>query len=81
MDDHILRVVALDERDVLIDRISSTLIPVRAGSLLIRRQYMHASVQTVQIPWLTVADVLIQNQRLILGKNTYSVDTRVYAVR
>ena len=78
--DHILRVVALDKRYVLIDGVGSTLVPVRAGGLLIGRQYMDSAVETVQIPWLSVADVLVENQRLILGENTHGIDAGVDAV-
>ena len=35
---------------------------------------MHTSKETVQIPRLSIADVFIQNQRLILGQNTHRIN-------
>ena len=34
---------------------------------------MNASVETVQIPGLAVADVFIQHQRLVLGQNSHGI--------
>ena len=80
-DDHILWIITIDERDVLIDCISGTFVPVRTGCLLIRRQNMYATVETVKIPRLSVSNVLIQNKWLILGQNTNGINAGVYAVR
>ena len=41
---------------------------------------MDAAVQTVQIPGLSVADVLIEFQRLVLGQDANCVDPRVDTV-
>ena len=41
---------------------------------------MCAAVLLVKIPRLTVADIIMKNERLILCENAYCVDTRVYAV-
>ena len=73
-DDNILRIVALNKGNVLIDCIGRSLVPVRAGGLLIGRQYMDSAVETIQIPWLSVAYVLVQNQWLILGKDPYRIN-------
>ena len=66
-DNNILRIITIDKCKVLVDRVSGSLVPVAAVSLLIRGQYMNAAVQTVQIPRLAVANILVQYQRLILG--------------
>ena len=31
---------------------------------------MYAAVQAVQVPWLSVADVLVEQQRLVLRQDT-----------
>ena len=41
---------------------------------------MHAAVQTVQIPGLAIADVLVQLLGLILGRDANGVDVGVHAV-
>ena len=35
---------------------------------------MNASSDFVQIPRLTVSDIVIESERLILSKNTYSIN-------
>ena len=49
-DDDVLRVIAVDEADVLVDGVCSAFVPVGTLCLLIRRQGMDAAVQTVQVP-------------------------------
>ena len=58
-DDHILGIISFNERNILVDRVGGSLVPVRAGGLLIRRQHMDTSIKTVQIPGLPIADVFI----------------------
>ena len=41
---------------------------------------MNASMQAVQIPGLSVSDVLVEHKRLILGQNTHSIDAGINAV-
>ena len=36
---------------------------------------MDTSVQAVQIPGLSVADVLIQDKRLVLGQDTHCINS------
>ena len=79
-DDHILGLIAVDEVDVLIDGVGGALVPVRAGGRLVGGQHMDAAVQTVQVPGLAVADVLIEHQRLVLGQDAHRVDPRIDAV-
>ena len=79
-DDHILRVVAFDERYVLINCIGRALVPVGTSRLLVRRQDMDAAVEAIQIPGLSVPDILIEYHGLILGENAYCVNTRVDTV-
>ena len=47
---------------------------------LIGRQNLGAGVGFVQTPGLAVADVLVELQGLVLGENTYGVDTGIDAV-
>ena len=80
-DDHIVRVKALDEVDVLVDGVGSALVP--AGLLvmaLVGGQHLGAAVGLVQAPGLAVADILVQLQGLILGQNAHGVDAGVNAV-
>ena len=79
-DQHIVRLIALNKGDVLIDGIRRSLIPLRFFALCVRRQNLHTAMGTVQPPRLAVADILIQFQRLILGQNTHSIDLGVDTV-
>ena len=58
--DNIFRIIPVNEGNILIDGVGSALIPVGAGCLLVRRQHMHTTVQTVQVPRLTIAHVLVR---------------------
>ena len=79
-DQHVIRVIALDKRDVLIDRVGCALVPFGILALGIGRQDLHAAVRGVQTPRLAVADVLIELQRLILRQDADRIDLGVYAV-
>ena len=79
-DDDILGIIAVNEGQVLIDGVGGALVPVRAAGLLVGRQDMYAAVQTVQVPRLAVADILIQDKRLILGQNTDGINVGVDTV-
>ena len=79
-DDDILGVIAVNERQVLIDGVGRALVPVRAGSLLVRRQNVNTAVQAVKVPRLAVADVLVQDEGLILGQDAHRVNIRIDTV-
>ena len=79
-DDDVLGIIAVDEADVLVDGVCSALVPVGAVCLLVRGQGVHTAVQTVQIPRLTVTDVLVQLLGLVLRCDTNGVDIGVDAV-
>ena len=79
-DDDVLGIITINEGNVLIDSVGCALVPVRARSLLIRRQNMDAAMQTVQVPGLAIADVLVQDEGLILGKDTDGINVGVNAV-
>ena len=79
-DNDVLGIIAVDEANVLIDGVCSALVPVGAVCLLVRRQGVHTAVQTVQIPRLTVTDVLVQLLGLVLRCDTNGVDIGVDAV-
>ena len=76
----ILCVVAVDELHVLPDGICCSLIPVRAVLPLIGRQNLDPAEGAVEIPRQTVADVVVEDQRLILRQNTYGVHSGIDAV-
>ena len=79
--DHVVGVEAVHEVDVLINGVGRALVP--AGFLvvtLIGGQNLRAGMGLVQVPGLSVSDILIQLQRLILGQNTHSVDAGVDTV-
>ena len=72
----------LNKIDVLIDGIGSALIPATLFVVpLIGGQNLGAAMGLVQTPGLTVTDVFIQLQRLVLGQNANSIDAGVYTVR
>ena len=80
-DHHILRVITLDEVDVLIDGVGSALVPAALLVVtLVGGQYLGAAVGLVQAPGLAVADVLVQLQGLILGQNAHGIDAGVDTV-
>ena len=79
-DDDILGVIAVNEGQVLIDGVGRALVPVRAGSLLVRRQNVNTAVQAVKVPGLAVADVLVQDEGLILGQDAHRVNVRIDTV-
>ena len=74
-DQDILGIVALDEVDVLVDRICRAGVPLGVTALLIGRKDADAAVAAVKIPRDTDADVDIEAERLILRQNADSVDT------
>ena len=75
IDGGFLKDSGIEIRNVLIDRVCGSLIPVGAGRFLVRRQYMDSPVETVKIPRLTVSDILIQHHRLVLGQNSNGIDS------
>ena len=36
---------------------------------------MNTTIKTIQIPGLSISNIFIKNKRLVLGKNTYRVNT------
>ena len=74
-DDHILGIIAFNKGYILINCIGCTLVPVLAGGFLIGRKHMNSAVKAVQIPGLSISDIFIQYQRLILGQDTYCVNS------
>ena len=74
-DDHILGIIAFNKGYILINCIGCTLVPVRSGGFLIGRKHMNSAVKAIQIPGLSISDIFIQYQRLILGQDTYCVNS------
>ena len=79
--EHILRIVLIDEADILIDCVGSTLVPLSALQTLVGGKYINATVVQVEIPRSTVADVTVQLQGAVLSQYAYGVDVRIGAVR
>ncbi len=78
---HIVGIVLVDEVDILIDGIGRTLEPGAHVALLhIGGQNMQTTVGTVQIPGLSVAQIGVQLQRLILGQHADRVNAGIDAV-
>ena len=77
---YIFRVVLLNKIDVLVNGVRRALIPLGAADGLIRGENMYAAVLAVQVPGLTVAQIVVQFQRLILGQYANGVNTAVDAV-
>ena len=79
-DQHVVRLIAIDEANVLIDGVGRALVPFGVFTLGVGRQDLYAAVRAVQAPRLAVADVLVQLQRLILGQDADGIDLGVDAV-
>ena len=77
---HVFRVISLDELDILVYRICSSAIPVGGFLTLIRRQDLHTSEGAVKVPRQTVSDVVVEQERLILGKHPHGINARINAV-
>ena len=74
-DNNIFRIVIIDKAHILIDSVCCSLIPVRTGIALERRKDISTRIISVEVPRVTVADVSIQSQRLVLSKYTYDLYT------
>ncbi|MPM40918.1 hypothetical protein SDC9_87567 [bioreactor metagenome] len=63
---HVFRIVSIDIGDILVDGMRSSLEPLFAICTRIRLQNSYATVSAGQSPRLSIADVFIQFQWLIL---------------
>ena len=75
-----LRQIIVSKCDILVDSVSRSFIPLGTADCFIRRENMNASVKSVQIPRMTVAQIVIENKRLILRKYSDGINTAVYTV-
>ena len=80
-DQHVVRIIARNKGKVLIDGVGGSLVPLRFLGAGVGREHLHAAVGAVQAPGLSVADIFIQFQRLILGEDSDGVNSGVDAVR
>ena len=71
---HIFRLIHVDEIDVVIDGVGCTEIPGAAVFRFIRRKHVDAAVAAVEIPGLAVAQISVEDQRLVLGQDANRVD-------
>ena len=77
----VLGVKAVDEVDVLVDGVGGALVPALLLVVaLVGGQDLGAAVGLVQAPGLTVADIFIQLQGLILGQDAHGIDAGVDTV-
>ena len=58
---YVIRVVPVDVVHILIDGVRGAFIPVGPPAALIGRQHLYAAVHAVQIPGLSVSDILIEH--------------------
>ena len=79
-DHHILRVIQVDEPDVLVDGVGGALVPGAALAAHIGRQDVDAAGGAVQVPGHAAADVAVQLQGAVLGQHAHGVDAGIGAV-
>ena len=77
---HVFGIISVDKVYVLINSVCGALVPLRALYLLIRRENMNSSLRSVEIPRLTVADIVVKLKRLILGQNTDGRNAGIHTV-
>ena len=58
--------ILFNKPNILINRVGRPHIPVGSTAALKRRQDMHAGLCAVQIPGLSVSDISVEFQRLVL---------------
>ena len=78
--EHIIGIVVVDKLYVLINRVRRALIPFARFRAHKGRQHEYTSVQSVEVPRLAVAYVLVELERLILREHAHGVYAAVYAV-
>ena len=76
----IVRIIGVNEFDILENSICGTAVPVASPCTLIRSQQSYTADIAVQIPRNTDADMRVKAQRLILCENTDRVDAGINAV-
>ena len=79
-DDHVRRLFAADRVDVLIDRIGGAHVPVGAGALHGRQQLKELAQLLRHDAGPAFADVPVERERLVLGKDVNPAQARVDAV-
>ena len=79
-DQNVIGIIHFHEMHILIDRVCRALVPGRARLALVRREDVHAAERPVEIPRLSVADVLVEDERLVLREDADRIDPRIDAV-
>ena len=79
-DQHVIRIVLIDEGAVLPDRVCRAGIPASVVLGHVRRKHEHAAVTAVEVPVLTGAEIGIQRQRAVLRQNADGVNVGIDAV-
>ena len=70
---NIVGVISVYEFYILIDRVCGPAVPVGGFLSLIRRKYLYAAEGAVEIPRQPVADIIIEQERLILRENAHGI--------
>ena len=76
----VIGIESVDKVYILINGVCGALVPLAGFRPHVRRQNEYAAVKPVQIPRLSVADVLMQLERAILRQHADGVDVAVDAV-
>ena len=79
-DKHVFGIVAIDKFDVLVNSVCRSLVPVRGILSLVRGQNGYTAKGSVKIPREAVSNILIEDQGLILCKDTNGVKSGIDAV-
>ena len=80
-DEDVVRVVVLDDVEVLEDGVGGAAVPLgdpAAGDVGL--EHLHAAPVPVEVPRAAQADVVVQGARVVLGQDDDIVDARVHAV-
>ena len=77
---YIVWIVVVNILKILIDCVRSTCIPLAVCTLLVWRKYGYTTNTSIQIPWDTDTDVLIEPEWSILCQHADSINPRINTV-
>ena len=78
--ENILRIIALDKFDILVNRICGAPIPVGVRMTLVGWEDLYSAEGPVKVPRQSVSDVIIKDKRLILGKHSNGIESGIHTV-
>ena len=79
-DENIIRIILLNERNVLVNSVRGSAIPFTAFPFLIWRKDKYSAVADIKIPGCAAADIGIKLERLVLCQHTNCINTAVGTV-